>query len=473
MVSSAFLLIIRCTAMPSHTLRTENLLHLAWPIFVQHLTHSTVLLVDMWFFSHLSDEVAATVGQLLPIIWLGTFVIPVFAGTGISVASQYMGAKQGHKVIPAYMMNLAFTATLATTFGLGLWFLSDDIGRWMGLGEGLNAIGTSYLGTMCFYFLPMGVLVAYNAVLSSRGMTHWLMYGSFIVGALNLLLASIFVFHFDVGVRGIVLASVISVSVAMTGSVWLVHRWLGVHFYLKNAWRDMRGVLRPMLRIGIPNALEPFSYSLQQIILSKMIISLGVVSMAANSYSGRVQMFQITFAVSLALGCQILMAHWMGARRFDDVDRIYWKTVRLGMIVSLVYAVSLWLMADVVLGVFTNDPEVKRLGKILLLIAAVFEPARAVNIIGGFGLKTVGDARFPMVIGIIFIWGILPIVWVVDYYWQLSLVGFWLFFAADEIIRAGINLWRWRTGRWRKMGITERAPKGAQVPPAANAISDV
>ncbi|HEY4249331.1 MAG TPA: MATE family efflux transporter [Lacunisphaera sp.] len=452
----------------SHTaLRTESLLKLTGPIFFQQLTQSVVLLVDLYFFSHLSDEIAGTIGQLVPVIWLGTFVIPVFAGTGVSVASQYMGAKMDRKVIPAYMMNLLFTAGMGLVFGAALWLFSADLGRWMGLPPELNAIAKIYLGAMSFYFLPMGVLVAYNAVLSSRGMTHWLMYSAFLVAILNVILASLFVLGFHWGVRGIVTASVISVTTAMVVSVGLVHGRLGVRFYLRHALRDMLGVLRPMLRLGIPNALEPFSYSVQQIILSKLIIGLGIVAMAANNYAGRVQMFQITFSVGLALGGQILLAHLMGARRFDDVDRLYWKAIRWGTLVAGCYAAMLWFFSDRVLGIFTADPAVKQLGRTLLGIAAFYEPARSVNIIGGFGLKTVGDARFPVVIGMIFIWGILPVVWTVNHYWSLTLVGFWLFFAADEIIRAGINLWRWRTGRWKSMGITGH---GEPVPPAAEVL---
>ncbi|MEO7598271.1 MAG: MATE family efflux transporter, partial [Opitutus sp.] len=428
------------------SLRTENLLHLTWPIFLQNLTHSIVLIVDLWFFSHLSDEIAATIGQLIPIIWLGTFVIPVFAGTGVSVASQYMGAKQLHKVIPAYMMNLGFTAAMGLTFALLMFGFAGHIGSWMGLSGSLSDIGTTYLSTMCWYFIPMGVLVAYNAVLSSRGMTHWLMYISVAVAGLNLALAALFVLGFGWGIRGVVMASVFSVTLAMALSVALVHTRLGVHFYWRGAWNDMVGVLRPMLRIGVSNALEPFSYCVQQIMLSKMIIGLGIVAMAANSYAARAQMVQITFSVSLALGCQILMAHWMGARRFTDVDHLYWRMIRWGMLVAGVYALSLWVFADSVLGLFTQDPGVVKLGHVLLFIAVFFEPARSVNIIGGFCLKTVGDARFPMIIAIAFIWGILPIVWAVDRIWPLSLIGFWLFFASDEIIRAGVNLWRWRTG---------------------------
>ena len=456
--------------MTQPALRTESLFQLTWPIYLQHMTHSLVLLVDFWFFSYLSDEVAATVGQLLPIIWMGAFVVPVFAGTGVSVASQYMGANQHHKVVPAYMMNLFCTAVLGTGFAVTLRLLAPDIGRWMGLPAALNAIGTTYLGTMSAYFVFMGVLVAYNAVLSSRGLTQWLMYSSFTVATVNLALASLFVLVFHWGIRGVVLASVISVATAMSLSIWLVHRRLGVRFYLRGAGRDMLGVVGPIIRIGISNAFEPFSYTVQQIILSTMIIALGVTSMAAGSYAGRVQMFQITFSVALALGAQILMAHWMGARRFEDVDRLYWKVIRWGMLVAGAYATTLWLFADQVLGIFTHDEAVKRLGKTLLFIAMFLEPARAVNIIGGFTLKTVGDARFPLIIAIVFIWGILPVVVFLDRTWGLTIAGFWMCFAADEIIRAGINLWRWRSGRWRTMGITEPPPSASAVPADAMPI---
>jgi MATE family, multidrug efflux pump len=450
--------------MAQHTLRTESLVKLTWPIFLQNMTHSVVVLTDFYFFSVLSDEVAGTIGGLLPIIWMGAFVIPVFAGTGVSVASQYMGAKQHAKVVPAYMMNLTFTAVTGAAYAAFLWWFAADIGRWMGLNPALNAIGTTYLSTMSGYFAFMGVLVAYNAVLSSRGMTHWLMYSAFTVGAINLVLDSLFVLGFHWGVRGIVWASLIGVATATTLSVWWVHRSLGVRFYLRGAWRDMRGVLRPMLRIGLPNALEPFSYCVQQTILSRMIIALGVVSLAAGSYAGRAQMFQITFSVALALGGQILMAHWMGAQRFDDVNRLFWKAIRWSTSVAAIYSCLMWLFADQVLGLFTSDPAVRSLGKTLLLVAMCYEPARAVNIVGGFSLRTVGDSRFPLIVGMIFIWGILPVIFVMDRAWSLTLVGFWMCFAADEILRAGINLWRWRTGRWKSMGIV--------MPESLPALSD-
>lgn len=454
--------------MSSSLLRTESLFKLTWPIFLQNTTQGVVWLVDFWFFAHLSDEIAATVGQLLPLIWMGAGVITTFAGTGVAVASQYMGAQRLEKVVPTYLLNLGLTAGMGLGYCALLWFFAPSIGRWMGLSPELGAIATTYLGSFCFYFVILGVLVAYNAVLSSRGMTNWLLYNSLVVASLNLALAALFVLGFRWGIRGVVAAAIISSATAMVLSMMWVHRGLGIRFHLRGSWAQMREVLRPMLRIGVSNACEPFSYSAQQLLLSAMIITLGLDSMAANAYASRAQMFQITFSFSLALGAQILMGHWMGARRFVDIDRLYWTIVRRAMVVSFVYSASLWVFADQVLGFFTANPEIKHLGAVLLGIAAVYEPARAVNIIGGTALKAVGDSRFPMLVGNAFIWGILPIVYFANRWWGLSIVGFWLFFAVDEIVRAGINLWRWRSGRWKRMGIVR--PAAAAEPSPAGEV---
>ncbi len=453
--------------MSAHTLRTESLFHLTWPIFFQQLAHSLVLVVDFWFFSRLSDATAATVGQLLPIIFVGTFVIPVFAGTGVAVASQFMGAKQFEKVGPTYLINLACTATMGTSYAAGLWLFSSEIGRWMGLDPILNGIATTYLSGISGYFVFLGVFVAYNAVLSSRGMTNWSMYTTLVIASVNLGLAAFFVLGLGWGVRGVVSASVASVASATAISIWLVHGKLGVTFPWRGAGKATRGIFSPMMRIGISNALEPFSYTAQQIVISATIISLGVTPMAANSYASRLQMFQITFSIALALGAQILMGHWMGARRFEDVDRLFWKALRRAMLVAFLYTSSLWLLSESVLGFFTENREVRQMAKTLLLIAIFYEPARAVNIIGGFSLKAVGDARFPLIIGMLFIWGILPVIYFIKKVWGISLTALWLCFAFDEIVRAGINLMRWRTGKWRKMGLVQPGALPSMAGPTA------
>ncbi len=456
-------------------LRTESLLKLVWPIFVQNMSNSLVVLVDFYFLSRLGDAEAGTIGQLLPLFTMGAFVIIIFAAAGISVASQFMGAGQDDKVVPTYLANLAMAGTIGLAYAAVLGGLSDRIGGWMGLPPNLSPIADGYLASISGYFVFIGVLGAYNAVLSSRGMTHWLMYTSFLVAGVNFVLDPLLAFGLGWGVRGIATASVAGAAVAASVAVYLVHRRLGISFRLSGSLRKVLDVLPTLLRMGVGNALEPFSYSCQQTYLSTFVIPLGVTAMAANNYSGRSHMPQITFAFSLATGCQILAAHWMGAGRSQDVERLFWRVIRLSCAVSLAYALLLWVAAPTVLGVFTEDPSVVALGESLLVISLIIEPARAVNIVGGFTLKAVGDTRFPAVVGFFFIWAILPIIYGVDQIFGLTLRGLWICFAADEAVRAVINLWRWRTGRWKTMAIAHRdtasPARAEQAPRASKALA--
>ena len=440
----------------SDTLRTENLFRLTWPIFLQHSTGTIVMFVDFVYFSYLSDEVAGIVGQILPVTWLGSFIIPVFASTGISVASQYMGAKRMEKVVPTYMMNLVLSLILGSIIAIAMFSLRSTVGVWMGLDDAQNRVSSLYLGYMSLFFVVMAVLVSYNAVLSSRGLTNWIMLTSVVTGVLNVILNTWFVLGLGWGIGGIVGSTIISTFLASLIAIYLVHFRLNIKFYLKGALQDMLSVLRPMLRVGIPNVVEPMSYASQQIVLSTFVIGMGALSMASNAYASRMLMPHIVLCFSMASACQILMAHWMGAGKTDRINRLFWRVLALSVTVAWLYLAFLWSNAYDLLRIFTEDPEIRLMCKRLLLISIITEPARMVNILSGNCLRAVGDTRYPMIVGLIFIWGILPIIVGIDHVWILTIVGMWGCFAADEFIRGLVNLQRWYSGKWKTMSLVEK-----------------
>ncbi len=438
-----------------HTLRTESMVRLTWPIFLQHATGSVVLFVDFVFFSYLGDETAGIVGQVFPVTWLGSFIIPVFAGTGVAVASQFMGAKRMEKVIPTYMMNLLFSVVLGFAVTILMYSQRSKIGFWMGLNDAQNEVSRLYLGCMSFYFIVMSVMVSYNAVLSSRGLTNWIMVVSLISGVSNIVLNAWFVFGLGWGIVGIVGSTIIATTCSMFAGMFLVHGRLKIRFYLQGAFTDMWSVIRPMMRVGIPNVVEPMSYASQQIVLSTFVISMGVQSMASNAFASRLHMPHIVFCYSMASAGQILMAHWMGAGKTDKINRLFWRVLLLSVVAAWVYMIVIWSNAYDIMRIFTDDHDIRTLCKRLFLISLITEPARMVNILSGNSLRSVGDTRYPMVVGLIFIWGILPIIFFIDHNWTLSLVGMWACFAADEFVRAIINLQRWHSGKWKTMSLVE------------------
>ncbi len=441
---------------------------LSWPIFIEEITGGLVFLADAWFLSRISDEVAATIGVLLPVLLLGFFIIPMFTTAGTSVASQYIGAKQYQHVVPTYMANIAVSSLLGLGMFLGGFVFADHVGLWLGMSPELNVYTSTYLATVSFSFLFVAVRFSYASILASQGMTQWNMATALVTNVLNVVLnAAFFQGWFGLpklGLLGIALATSVSFFLGALLSIWVVHGPLKIRFQLRGMGAPIRRVLRPILRIGIPSAIEPLSYTVQQIVVSMVVIQLGLVAMGANTYVLRILVVEITFAFALGAGSQILMAHFMGADNFKEVNRVFWKSI---LFATGFAALNLLLYVGIykqMLSMFTDNPEIMELAKWMLAAGILMEPARAVNIIAGMALKGVGDARFSAVSSMIFMWMVIPFMFWVGIDYGYGMLGVWLCFTVDESIRAVINLWRWNTGKWRSKGIRERTEEAAEVP---------
>ena len=91
-----------------------------------------------------------------------------------------------------------------------------------------------------------------------------------------------------------------------------------------------------------------------------------------------------------------------------------------------------------------------------MLIEIPLEVGRAVNMVMVRALQACGDIRFPVTICIIAAW----IVGVGGSYlfgvvWGMGLAGLWIAMALDELIRAGLFLWRWHGRSWCRKQLLE------------------
>ena len=80
----------------------------------------------------------------------------------------------------------------------------------------------------------------------------------------------------------------------------------------------------------------------------------------------------------------------------------------------------------------------------LFFVSLLLEPGRTFNIVVINSLRATGDARFPLLMGLISMWGIaIPLAWFLGLHLGWGLVGIWLAIAADEWTRGLSMYWRW------------------------------
>jgi putative MATE family efflux protein len=451
-----------------------GLIGIAWPIFVEEVTAGLVLLADTWFLSRIGDEAAASIGSLASVLWLGYFILPQLASAGTAVASQYMGAGQEESIVPTWLGNLVISVGLGSALALALLVCGPSIGRWMGMTGSEAGYAAQFLGVIAFNFVLVGARAAYGSVLASRTLTRWTMAVAVTTNALNVGLNALFMrgaFGLPaggLGVRGVALATVLAYLTGLAMLMFLVHRRLGVSFRIPRVVARVRAVLGPILRVGVPSALEPFSYTVQSFVVSVLIIALGLHAMAANTYMQRLIFLDMSVTWSLTAAGQIVMSHQLGAGELRAVRRTYWRVLSISAAFAFANMAAFLLFHDAVLGVFTADPTIRRLGFWLLFISLFTEPIRAANILGGVALKTVGDGRFSLVMGVTFMWGVIPVIMVSS---RLGggVIGLYAVLLLDETVRAVINVVRWARGSWEgKAVISGAAPAEAPAPaPAA------
>jgi putative MATE family efflux protein len=438
-----------------------GLFRLAWPIFVEQLTGGLIMATDTWFLSRLGDAAAASIGSLGPVLMLGYFILPSFATAGTAVASQYMGAGREESVVPTWIGNLVISVALGLGLTVAMVACAPHVGTWLGM----NAIEAGYagrfLGVISFNWVLVGARGAYTSVLASRTLTRWTMAVAVATSALNVGLNALFMggaLGNAPGVRAVALATVLSYLASLLLLTYLVHLRLGIRFRVPDAVARVRGVLRPILRVGVPAALEPFSYIVQSFVVSVLIIALGVEAMAANTYQQRLIMVDLAFTLSLTAAGQIAMSHLLGAGRLDAVRRIYWRVLAISAAFAFANMALFLAFHRQVLGVFTRDPAIQSVGFWLLVVSLFTEPIRAANILGGVALRTVGDGRFSLIVGVTFMWGIIPVI-VASSALGLGLVGLYAVLCLDETVRAGINVVRWARGSWQGKAVV--TPAGA------------
>ena len=152
------------------------------------------------------------------------------------------------------------------------------------------------------------------------------------------------------------------------------------------------------------------------------------------------------------MATQILVGFFKGAGLNEEVDRRVKFTISIATLLSGSIALLLYQneVGDYVLPV-SSSPEIHALGRKILFIEIFLEIGRAVNMSMVMALNAAGDVKFPINIGIIFMWSVAVAgSWLLGVHWGWGLVGIWIAMMCDECIRALLFLIRWKQGVWRK-----------------------
>ena len=432
---------------------SRQLSSLAGPIFIETLLVMMLGAVDTFMLSRYSDNSVAAVGvvnQLMNLVFLLFEVISI--GTSI-LCSQYIGAGRRDKVIQVVGISLIFNLLSGMLLSLGLYSFAGSLLQMMGLRPDLMSDGLPYMKIVGGFAFLQAISLSLSASLRSADKAKYPMYVSMVVNVLNIIGNYSLIFgKFGMPALGVEGAA-ISTSLCRFVSVVLLFVILfkkHIPSFPKELFSPFPWIeLKNLLKIGIPSAGEHFSYSLSQVVITYFINMISNQALATRSYIVNIVMFTYIFALSIAQGGAILVGHLVGMKKINAAYTIGKRIMRLGTATSVTLALLTAIFGKHILGMLTSDPWIISTGATILWVEVLLENGRALNFFGVNSLRSAGDIYFPVLVGIVVMWGVQV---VGSYLLGISLgwglVAMWIVFALDENIRGFIFIRRWNSFKW-------------------------
>lgn len=443
--------------MPTTDANQPSLFKLSWPIFIELALHMGTGIIATLMLAHYSDAAASAVGVANQLLNVFLIVFSVTSVGATILIGQAIGANRVKKSRDFARSAVSLNMWLGIIMVAVVFLFGEVFLRLFGLSDELFDHGLLFLQIVGLSLFTESLIMSLSAVLRSHGMTKHAMLATLlidIVTAIGAMLSVTGWFGLPItGVAGVAWAIVIARFAAMVLLFWLVKRRLLLRFPIKELLRPKREDIRALLQIGVPSAGENLSYQFSQIIITGFIASMGEASLAARVYVMNLSMIAYLFTIAVAQGTQLLIARDIGGKRFKEASIRAVKTIKMAMFTAFIASLGLAVFGKSLLGMFTSNPEILAVGVPILWATLILEPGRALNIVLMGCLKSVGDVRFPVVIGIISMWGIaVAFSYLFGIQMGLGIIGVWLAFTLDEWFRGFFAYRRWKQGVWQEKG---------------------
>jgi MATE family multidrug resistance protein len=236
--------------------------------------------------------------------------------------------------------------------------------------------------------------------------------------------------------------------------------------------------MRTLVVVGIPSGVQIVADVLAWTLFSIWVMGqFGTNAMAANSFMFRYMVISFMPAFGIATAVTALVGRYIG-RGEPDVAQ---ARARLGFQVTGVYMVTcgiiFFLGRHQLVSLFSKDPEILRIGSMMLIYAAIYQFFDALYIVYNGALRGAGDTFVPAVATAILCWGITVGggYLTAKYFPNFGPAGPWTVATIYGVILGVFMYSRFQRGKWRTIHLEQpQSPdtlRGFEVSRSANAAS--
>lgn len=328
------------------------------------------------------------------------------------------------------VLTLLFGVIYVSIFAIFI----DDILRLFGASE----VTLPYAHDFMAYILPgmlvMNLCFSFNNIMRASGYPTRAMVTMFIGAGLNVILAPLFIFVFDWGIKGAAIATDIAMTISMI--------FVMMHFFSKKSELHFKpGIYK--LKWSIFTAITAIGAAPFVVNMAGSALN-GIVNNVLHQYGGddavgalgilmTYAQLLVMVVIGITQGMQPIIGFNYGARKFHRLKRAFWLSVAAGSAVTFLGAMGAQFCPEYIARAFTTDSDLIEKTAQALRISTVAFWAVGFQIVSTNLFQSLGLAGKSIFLSltrqILFL---LPLIYIFSS--VLGLQGVWMAYATSDIV---------------------------------------
>ena len=443
-----------------------TILALAWPTMLEQLMQTAVQYIDTAMVGSLGTHATAAVGATTTVNWLVGSTISALGVGFLSFIARAYGAgdkKAASKAVSQAVIVAFFAGTLFTALTLGL---SGMVPVWMQVDPAIQDLASRYFFILYLPMLPRTATIIFGTALRAAGDTKTPMKVGVWVNVINVVLNFLLIYPTrsmtilgltftmpgaGMGVLGAAAASAIAFAyggIRITYVLWK-HPLISPR---GASFKPDMAILKPCMKIALPNMLQRFGTSLGYVAFASMINSLGEVATAAHTIANTVESAFYIPGYGMQTAAATLAGNAYGAQDKERMNELARMFLPLEIGLMILSGGALFLLAPPLVGIFSDSTEVIALAVTVLRMVALSEPFYGFSIIVEGMMFGVGNTKQPFVFNILGMWVVRIVgTFICTQLLSFGLISAWACMIAHNLLLFVLFFWCYMTRKWNPL----------------------
>ena len=410
---------------------------IAVPASVGTLFQTLYNVVDSFFAGKISPEALSALSKSFPIYFIivGTCIGVTVAST--SLIANSIGESNEEKTLNYFTHSIYYGIIISIIIAfIGLTY-ADNIFDIMVTSSEVKSLGLEYTNIIFIGSVVFILVVCLNALLHAEGDTKTYRNLLILSFFLNIILNPIFIFGFlfipAMGVKGIAIATIISQFISLL-IIFLkilknkrVKQLVSKHFNPK--FEYFKNLLFQSVPITVSISASSFAFT----VVITYVGNFGEYAVAGYGAGERFIHVMLLPVLGLNTAIVSIIGQNFGANNYDRIKEAYYTAIKYGVSIMIISGFIVYFIADIIIGVFSNNLDVIESGKQYLKIQTFAFPAYTIFFMcNGFfiGLK---KAEYAMASNLIRNFAIPVIVYYIAIKLTVSLTTFFWLWSLSNI----------------------------------------